>query len=200
MTDQREIQELLVEDIVSKYKPIYPEEGGSWQDTVEWLYANERERMDELFENIKKVGVREPIVLTDDPDEDSYVSNGTHRVSVALYHGLITLPTTDSYPALSSLDQKYLRLKIELLNAPGLSKEHDGLLFDELCSWKLDDEHWVNADNAFGSASQWEFSFGVTEVKLKRKFEAAVRRKLAVKLPDYSFNVSTKFLRDDELF
>jgi hypothetical protein len=178
VTDQREISELLVEDIVSKYKPIYPEPGDSWQDTVEWLYANERERMDELFENIKRVGVREPIVLTDDPDEAPYVSNGTHRVAMALYHGLITLPTTDRYPELNSPDEKYLRLKIELLNESGLSKEYDGMLFDELCSWKLDDEHWVNADTAYGSSSQWEFSFGVTEVKLKRKFEAAVVRNL----------------------
>jgi len=200
MTDQREIHELLVEDIVSKYGPIYPEPGDSWQTTVEWIYANERELMDDLFENVKKIGVREPIVLTDDTDEAPYVSDGTHRVALALYHGLITLPASYEYPAMKSEDQTYLRLKIELLNEPGLSKFDDGVLFDLLSSWMLDDENWMNADTASGSASQWEFFFNITEPKLERKFKTAVKRKLEVKLCSHSFKVSTKFLREDERF
>jgi hypothetical protein len=187
MTD--EIHELLVSDIVEKYRPVYPTDGGDWQDTVEYLYANERERMEQLFESIKVGGFQEPITLSEDNDADPRVNNGTHRVAAALYHGLVTLPARYGYLEYDP-KQRYLRATIELRDAASVDRDEDDLLIDTLCSWPLDNKTWITADLISGSASGWEIYFDQTDLALASKIKKKIIKILGDKLPIYDFKVT----------
>lgn len=187
-----EIYELIVSDIVEKYKPVYPQ-GGTWQDTVGYLYSQDRKFMDELFEAIRTEGIREPITLADDDDEDGlYVLNGTHRVAIALYHGLVTLPARYGY---EEYDSNELRLaaKIKLSDGGSLTQDEDDTLTDKLRSWRLDEKTWLTSDIIYGGSNEWELYLDHSDISLKPKLEKRIRSILKSLFPNRAFSVTVDF-------
>jgi hypothetical protein len=191
-----EIHELLASDIVANYKPVYPEDGGDWQDTVEYLYGHERARMEALFRSVQESGIREPLTLSTDDEFEARVYNGTHRVAMALYHGLVTLPARYGYLE-PEPGQRYIRTKIELRDADSVTKAEDDLIIDELFSWYLDADTWLTANTAMGGATYWELYFDATDPKLVPKVKTAVEKFLRNRLPAYHFDVTVYMAQDD---
>lgn len=189
-----EVVELLVCDIVANYKPLYPE-GDDWQKTVEYLYETEPELMVILWDSLRAEGIREPINLSDDNDEP-YVLNGTHRVSLALYHGLVTLPARYGY--FDDQDNKqYLMATIDLKNGSSVSQDDD-TIFDLFRSWPLDSHNWVNADTCNWSATGWELSLSLNNIKLKYKIEEKMQAMILAAFPEDDFHVTVSYEKEYE--
>lgn len=65
-----------------------PGDGHSWSDEIDWLTDNHLLRLYCLSRNIKKHGIREPILLGD----DGRVWDGHHRIAAAYQLGLQEVP------------------------------------------------------------------------------------------------------------
>lgn len=182
------IHELLVSEIAQKYSPIYPE-GKSWQKTVEWLYTEEREFMKNLFESLTTEGFRKPIILSTDEDEEAFVLNGTHRMAIALYHGLVTLPARYGHEE-AEYNAKYLYASITLKDSVSMSELEEDKFMDVLRSWRLDAKTWVTSDVCSGAYAQWELFLDQTDLKLKAKLETRIRSILKKVFPTKRFSVT----------
>lgn len=196
MPDTRIIEEILVEDIVRDFLPMYPTEGGSWQETVEYLYEHEADRMESLYESVKLNGVRKPIVLTDE-DNEKRVSDGTHRVALALYHGFITLPTATEY---EQLDENALYYRMRVQTAEAMSREETELITELFSSWRLSDQVWVNSDISSGSATCREIYLNLSDPKLSRAIKSRARKLLSDAAPGLRFTISLKLIKDGDSF
>lgn len=197
-----DVFEMLVDDIVAKYAPVYPD-GKDWQKTVEYFYKDEAEFMAELWGTLNAEGIREPIILSTDDDvevedpKNYYVLDGTHRVALALRHGLITLPARHGYET-SDVYPLCLIANISTDVTKELTEEEDEKLVMALRSWKLDSNTWINSDVSGGFGSKWDFYLNASDVKLISKIEIRILEILRKEFPNYEFTVEVVLDTDED--
>lgn len=191
-----EIHELLVSDIVANYSPIYPD-GDDWHETVNYLFTQDSEHMRELFEALQNEGIREPITLSQDEDEDKVVLNGTHRVALALHHGLVTLPARYGQKT-DGDDEPCLVATVKLKTASTLSEDEDMRMFDVLRSWRLDEHNWITVDVVFGSMGRWEYLLNCRDKKLIPKLKRRILAILKKNFPAYDYSVTVALEEPEE--
>jgi hypothetical protein len=167
---------LTVEEIKTKFKPIYPE-GENWDLTIDFLLKSPAEAIiiNDLTEALKVNGAfREPIyvgkAVREDDSEFEAVLNGTHRVATAIISGLQTLEVdfeieeNEEKSESNISENKYyptIEAKIEftdLIN-PSEDEEQFELIFDYLRSFKLDESEWVTADLCSGMKGTFTFFY-----------------------------------------
>jgi len=189
---------MLVSEIVALYRPVYPE-GGTWQDTVNYLYETEPSHMESLYEAIQTEGIREPVLLSDYDDEpEQFVLDGTHRVALALRKGIVSLPT------LLKSDQEVeygssLIAFLEIAEGLPLTSAQEDQFFDTVRSWRLDDSHWLTSSGASGGSGHWELYLDSSDETIAEACEERLREILFERFPKVTFIVKVK-LQDPEDF
>jgi len=191
-------REMLLLDIIRDYKPVYPE-GGSWEDTANMLYAEQPELMAELKASLDRSGWRDPVRLSSQEDMDSddgqaYVLDGTHRVSLAMREGVISLPvvTSDEIPAWDGAMEPFTDLTIELLSGPKLSEDEDFDLLELFVSLELNEQIWLNSDISSGHRGE-RWSYGYDELRDEThhaRLKRLVRTRLRTRFPEHKFKVT----------
>lgn len=183
---------MLLSDLVAQYRPVYPEPN-NWQTTAEYLYAEEPEHMAELTASLLEKGWREPVILEplDDDSEEgdfAFVGDGTHRVVIALTHGVFSVPTMYRSEQPSTYEKQPLEIVIE---NPGeaLSEEEDDRLMDSFRSFRLNDDVWLTSDVIFGSGNRREVLLSFDDEAYCPKIKTKARSMLKSLFPERKFTV-----------
>lgn len=150
-------REMLLEDLVKDYAPVYPE-GEDWEKTASYLYSEEPELMKSLSESLRTNGWREPILISTNEDlsegESPKVYNGTHRVAIALYEGVISVPVTTAEESENdNFNLDFItKLTVKVAMKDNSSEEDRDevfeALFTKLRSFALTEDIWLNSDMA----------------------------------------------------
>lgn len=205
MTDrapQGGFREMLLLELIEQYGPSYPE-GRDWQKTAAFLYDEEPDHMADLTASLAARGWRDPIRLSEPEDleegDEPLVLNGTHRISVALREGVISVPvcTHSEWKALQ-LEDPELMAMLTVRTADPLSEDEMDRIFDVLRSFELTEDIWLNSDYAFGTQGGWEFFYEeLTDeapfALLKRK----ARARLEKAFPNHKFTLVAELKRTD---
>lgn len=191
-------REMLLLDIIRDYRPVYPK-NGTWEDTAAMLYAEQPEHMEELKASLERKGWRDPIRLSSQEDMDSddgeaYVLDGTHRVSLAMREGVISLPvvTSDELPSGDYVPEPYTELTIEYLSGPKITDDQDFELMDLFGSLELNEDIWLNSDLCSSHRSErWSYYYDELQdethhARLKRVARARLKRHF----PEHSFKIT----------
>lgn len=183
---------MLLSDLVSQYRPVYPKPN-DWQTTAEYLYAEEPEHMAELTESLIAKGWREPIILEpldEDSEEDdfAFIGDGTHRVVIALTHGVFSVPTMYRSEQQSDYEKQPLEIIIE---NPGeaLTEDEDDKLIDSFRSFRLNDDVWLTSDVVFGSGNRREVLLSFDDETYCSKIKTKARAMLKELFPERKFTV-----------
>lgn len=193
---------MLLLELIEQYGPVYPE-GRDWQKTAAFLYDEEPDHMAELTASLAAKGWRDPVFLSEPEDleegDEPLVLNGTHRISVALREGAISVPvcTYSEWKALGLEEPEFFAM-LTVKTADPLDEEEMDRIFDVLRSFELTDELWLNSDYSFGTEGGWEFFYDdLTDeahfALLKRK----VRARLKKFFPGRKFTLATELKRTD---
>lgn len=183
---------MLLSDLVSQYRPIYPEPN-DWQTTAEYLYAEEPEHMAELTASLLEKGWREPVILEplDDDSEEgdfAFVGDGTHRVVIALTHGVFSVPTMYRSEQQSDYEKQPLEIIIENPDE-ALSEDEDDKLMDSFRSFRLNDDVWLTSDVVFGSGNRREVLLSFDDETYCSKIKTKARAMLKELFPERKFTV-----------
>lgn len=193
-------REMLLLELIELYGPVYPD-GGDWQKTAEYLYAEEPEHMAILTASLEAKGWREPILLSEPDDlEEGHsplVLNGTHRVAIALREGVISLPVVFGSEIPSMADDPFVELEISLI-AGELTDEEDWKIFDILRSFQLDADIWLTSDICFGSQSSWTFCYDLQDESRFAELKRRARAMLKVAFPGRKFSLTAKLTEPEE--
>jgi hypothetical protein len=186
---------MLVSELTQTYLPLYPDGGGDWSATVEYLYSEEPHHMQELSEDLQAGGWRDPVIISepDDPWEDALrVKNGTHRVAIALREGVVSLPVT-TWSNLEEVDSFYTELTVKLIG-PALADEESEGIFECLRSFPVTTELWVNSDVCYGSLSRWTLLYNLADKNGLALLKKRVRARLSTAFPERSFRIAAKLV------
>lgn len=191
-------REMLLLDIIRDYRPVYPQDA-TWEETATMLYADEPEHMAALKASLERSGWRDPIRLSSQEDMDSddgeaYVLDGTHRVSLAMREGVISLPvvTSDELPSGDYTPEPYTELTIEYLSGPKITDDQDFELMDLFSSLELNEDIWLNSDICSSYRSErWSYYYDelrneTHHARLKR----VARTRLKRRFPEHSFKIT----------
>ncbi len=191
-------QELAVSDIVRDYLPSYPQEH-SWDVTVEYLYTHEAAHMEELYEAIQREGLREPVWLSSYTDEpEQFVLDGTHRVALALRHGLLTLPITFTPEQLGVEDASLIAI-VQLLDESSLSDVEEDYFAEAVRSWRLDEHSWLTSSGMAGSGNLWEIFLDSADETLIPSAEVRLSQILAERVPERNFNITIELQKFEDM-
>jgi len=170
-----ELRWMLVSEIKESYGPLYPQ-GGSWQDTADFLYAEEPEHMERLTESLRAEGWREPISLTPfgplEEDTSRVVEDGTHRMVIALSEGVLAVPVVTDGERAPYEESPWAMLTVE--PASQLTEDESFRIFDVLRSFPLDERRWLNSDGGGAQKGVWDFPYrGIDESNFPLLLERA---------------------------
>lgn len=206
-------KEMLLSDLIRDYAPVYPVDS-DWEETARYLYAEEPDHMKSLADSLRDNGWREPILISTpeelDEDETAKVFNGTHRVAIAIYEGVISLPvvTVNDYSE-SAADEGHTVLTVTVSKkdkVSTLSREDDlfDTVFETLRSFELNGNIWLTSDMASGStanSSNLEYTFYYSELQTSDYYKLltkVARKRLNKALPDLSFKLKATFEKLDD--
>lgn len=164
-----------VKELTSKYRPVYPETH-EWADTLKLLETDpvERNIMQDLISEYMRDGKFRDPVMVSEPDETDdygypfpYVSDGTHRVCVALKLGLKTLDTCDADTqddeSAEDTEEEFFTETVVIIPEPEIDEVGKvsenweaklNIVFDVLRSVKLTDQIWLTALVAFSTSNK----------------------------------------------
>lgn len=186
------MREMLLSDLISQYRPIYPEPN-DWQTTAEYLYAEEPEHMAELTASLLEKGWREPVILEpldEDSEEDdfAFVGDGTHRVVIALTHGVFSVPTMYRSELSRTYEKQPLEIVIEI-SGEALSEEEDDRLMDSFRSFRLNDDVWLTSDVIGGSGNRREVLLSFDDEAYCPRIKTKARSMLKALFSERKFTV-----------
>lgn len=187
------MKEMLLADLVAQYRPIYPEPY-DWETTAEYLYSEEPEHMAELTKSLLEKGWREPVILQpldEDAEQDDfpYVGDGTHRVVIALTHGVFTVPVIYRSEQPTEYEKQPLEIIIENVGG-SLTEQEDERLFDSFRSFRLNEDIWLTSDVIFGSGERREIVLSFDDETLCPQIKSKTRDILKRLFPGRNFTVT----------
>jgi len=190
---------MLLLDIIRDYKPVYPD-GGTWDDAAALLYAEQPEHMAELKASLDRKGWRDPIRLSSQEDMDSddgeaYVLDGTHRVSLAMREGVISLPvvTSDELPEWDTEPEPFTEFTIEFLSGPEITDDQDYELMELFISLELNEDIWLNSDISSSHRSErWSYYYDALQDETHHnQLKRVARARLKRHFPEHKFKLTT---------
>lgn len=176
-----------ITSLMKDYHPVYPA-NGTWEDTLQILLNDPVEKaiLDELLNDLSVYGeFRTPILLSKPEDEEGdklYVRDGTHR---AMAHYLHPTQKTASvqvgYVESGGDDDFYPVLVTRLTYPQSIDDATSELLFDNLRSFKLNEEIWITSDiistTGNSAISYWDSGLPLT-LEAIAPYTAPIQRKI----------------------
>jgi len=198
-------REMLLLDIIRDYRPVYPE-GATWEETATMLYEEQPEHMAALKASLERSGWRDPIRLSSEEDIASddgvaFVLDGTHRVSLAMREGVISLPvvTSDELPEWNGSPSSLTDLLIEHISGPPLSEDEDFEVFELFVSLELNADIWLNSDIGSGRRGSWSFYYDELQDGVHHKLlERVALKRLRKHFPGRDFRVTVSLFVDED--
>lgn len=198
-------REMLLLDIIRDYRPVYPEDA-TWEETAAMLYAEQPEHMATLKASLERSGWRDPIRLSSEEDIASdegvaFVLDGTHRVSLAMREGVISLPvvTSDEFPELNRMPTTLTDLAIEQISGEPLTDDEDFEVFDLFISLELNGDIWLNSDIGSGHRGSWSFYYDELQDGVHHGLlERIALKRLRDHFPGRDFKVTASLFVDED--